>query len=210
MDDFERLAIAQALYKGLAEAVSTKSDGNLRAACDAQALADWEAMGFAPVARQHPLMAKGIKVGNLSCERKMVPMVIDEDAWQEYQRERGWFREKRPTVRLDWLTDAQFGRVLKLIESMDAASCIKQTEPDWLGLGHVKPLDDGTVVNATDGDEVPGVIGRWDCGTRVSGCKPADVAAALSAGGIDAGALVAELVSPRVTHELPGCDADGQ
>lgn len=62
MNDIERLAIAQALYKAVAGMVSTKDPDSLRARADADMLANYERMGMKSV----DLRVNGEKVGTYS------------------------------------------------------------------------------------------------------------------------------------------------
>ena len=62
MTDMERLAIAQAVYKAVASAVSTKDQDSLRARADADMLENYERMGIKSV----DLRINGEKVGTYS------------------------------------------------------------------------------------------------------------------------------------------------
>ena len=62
MNDIERLAVAQALYKAVAGMVSTKDPDSLRARADADMLANYERMGMKSV----DLRVNGEKVGTYS------------------------------------------------------------------------------------------------------------------------------------------------
>ena len=62
MNDLQKLAIAQALYKAIAEAVGTKDPGSLRSRMDGQIIANYGETG----AKNFDIMLNGMKVGTYS------------------------------------------------------------------------------------------------------------------------------------------------
>lgn len=62
MNDIERLAVAQAVYKAVADMVSTKNPDSLRSRADADMLGNYERMGMKSV----DLRVNGEKVGTYS------------------------------------------------------------------------------------------------------------------------------------------------
>ena len=179
-DVFTALAVAQGAYKLVAQAVSSKEPGNLRAAADEELRQISEAF---PTDRVD-LAIGGTRVGGLSLQRtKPHAVVTDQAAFDGWLVGRGWAQE-REVMDLSLLTGDErlvMERVMReeLPQAFrtQAVPCVK--DPLKL-LSHVGEA----VLDPETGEAVPGVA--WDAGgqvsgTRISGCDPADVMSALAA-----------------------------
>lgn len=85
MNDFEKLAIAQAVYKAVGAAVGTRDPDNLRGRCDAEARRAFEEDGV----KSRDLRVNGVKVGTLTAKetadtRATVLRVKDRDDFTDW------------------------------------------------------------------------------------------------------------------------------
>lgn len=174
----ERLAVAQALYKAVAGAVSTKDARSLRRAADAEL----EALHTSSGADRVAMRVNGHDVGTLSVRYSKAtegPEVKDQLACERWLADGGHVEVE---LRVDWLTPNQRDRVERLMRDMNPSTVIERpTMPPDMERG-LREGPGGRVVTA-DGEVVPGM--EWvrrpkaPVGTTVRGCEPEDVAEAL-------------------------------
>lgn len=177
-DAFERLAVAQGVYKAVAQAVSTKSDHNVRAEAD-DALAD---LLTTTGTDRVKLRVRGHDVGTLSvryAKANHEPQVDDPEANAAWLAENG---EDTYELHPEWLTKNQLERVARVMRDVNPASVvirrvIRPEVREGLAEG-----PNGEVVTA-DGEVVPGMswfdVPKHAVGTTIRGCEPGKVAAAL-------------------------------
>lgn len=164
------LAVATAIKKEAAD---------LRAEVDAEAIEAFEADGTS----QRAVMIGGRKVGTFSVavSRPTVSFeVADGSAWWDWAERSGWPTEVDPAlVDLD---------------------VVAREHPEWCRpaqptAGMVEAVG-SAVVSTETGEEIPGLVAVTIPGrvtTRMSGCKPADVRAALLTSGALPGPIAALL-----------------
>lgn len=177
-DAFERLAVAQGLYKAVAQAVSTKSDHNVRAEAD-DALADLlTTIGTDRVT----LCVRGHDVGTLRVRYAKASdgaEVTDEGVLEAWLADNG---ERTYDLHPEWLTPNQLERVAGLMRDVNPSSVVpRSVMPNDMERG-LREGPGGCVLTA-EGEVVPGM--RWRrvpklaVGTTIHGCEPERVAAAL-------------------------------
>lgn len=177
---FEKLPVLTALEKAVKDELKV-----VRRECDEQLLDVYAADGY----EKKALKIDGAKVGDFTvCFNSAGYDIVDRPAFEEFALEYGMARIRR-TIRPDMMDSA-----IKALEDafppevMDEV--IEETvelSPDW----EKAMFDVGGVVQYFDsGLNVPGVEIRPKTvkGTRVTGCKPADVIPRLAQldGGVDA------------------------
>lgn len=96
MNDLQKLAIAQALYKVIAETVGTKDPGSLRSRMDDQIIANYGETG----AKNFDIMLNGTKVGTYSIRFSKAAnyqelIVTDHEAFVEWCCENGVAKVER-------------------------------------------------------------------------------------------------------------------
>lgn len=177
MDAAARLAVAQAVYKAVAGAVSTKGDRNLRAEVDGETLALREMYGV----KSRDIKIGNVKVGTMTVLTESRPQVVDAEAWERWKVDTGRADERR-TIDLDALTFHERGLLLSMAEGVSPRAVrteVVDCVPDW-SRGLVSDGRGGALDE--DGCPVPGV--RWVDrvkGTALRGCEPGRVAEALHA-----------------------------
>ena len=177
LDAAARLAVAQAVYKVVGAAVSTKERDNLRAQLDDETVALYQMYGV----KSRDLKVGDLKVGSVSVVTESRAQVDEPRDWERWKVDTGRAVE---VERVDWdvLTAHERELVIAMVKGVNAAAVRTDTVDtckDWTaGLVH-----DGRG-NAVDEDGciVPGV--RWVervKHTTVKGCEPDKVMAALHA-----------------------------
>lgn len=177
LDAAARLAVAQAVYKAVAGAVSTKSDRNLRAEVDGETMALYEMYGL----KSRDIKIGGAKVGTMSVLTESRPQVVDATAWERWKVDTGRAVE-RTVIDMDALTLHERALLLSMAEGVSPRAVrteVVDEVSDW-SRGLASDGRGGAVDE--DGCPVPGV--RWvdrAKGTALRGCEPDRVAAALHA-----------------------------
>ena len=177
LDAAAKLAVAQAVYKVVGAAVSTKERDNLRAQLDDETVALYQMYG----SKNRELKIGNMKVGSISVVTESRAQVAEPHDWNRWKVDTGRAVE---VERVDWdvLSAHERELVIAMVKGVNAAAVHTETVDtckDWTaGLVH-----DGRG-NAVDEDGciVPGV--RWVDRvkyTTVKGCDPSKVMAALHA-----------------------------
>ena len=177
LDAAAKLAVAQAVYKVVGAAVSTKERDNLRAQLDDETVALYQMYG----SKNRELKIGSMKVGSISVVTESRAQVDEPHDWGRWKVDTGRAVE---VERVDWdvLTAHERELVIAMVKGVNAAAVRVDTVDtckDWAaGLvpdGHGNAVDE-------DGCIVPGV--RWVDRvkyTTVKGCDPDKVMAALHA-----------------------------
>lgn len=150
MTELEKLAVAQAAYKAIGAIVSTKDPDSLRGQIDAQLIEQYHALG---VDRKR-LTLNGVEVGKLSVA--VTPPKTKVQLYLESARELTLWLIDNPS----WLE--------QFIESKDGAKLL-----DFLADALVV---DGEVPAGVEAQEIST---PESVSTKITGCKPEDVGAAL-------------------------------
>lgn len=117
----ERLAIAQAIYKAIAAAISTKDPESLRGQVDASMLDNYHRTG----GKTYDMLLRGCKVGTYSirfskAEHKTSVAIVDEDAFAQWAYDNGLAR-KQIVITLDVgedMPDRLLGQQITITEEM--------------------------------------------------------------------------------------------
>lgn len=120
LSDIEKLAIAQAFYKSIAEVVSTKDPGNLRGTVDAHFRDLYEQTG----AKSFDLKLFGEKVGTYSLtlakptpESKRLDFeVSDKAAFMEWVKRSGMFQIDWDAIRANFLDTGEMPEGCNIVE----------------------------------------------------------------------------------------------
>ena len=156
-ESMERLAVAQTLYKSIAEEVATASKGGqgIRAQADVELAKLWEETG----SQKLDLKVQGVKVGSFSLKVSDEHEVEDQEALQAFLLEHGYAAAER-TIREEYLTRNQRERLLALAGVMnpDAVADVVKVDPKWAK--QVSKTADGKAVWTETGEPVPGVTVR--------------------------------------------------
>lgn len=175
---FASLAVAQAVYKAVAGAVSTKDGSSLRAQCD-RALADMYDVAGTDRVR---LTVNGAEVGTLSVRYSKAAEgaeVTDEQAFED------WCAERYPVsyeTHFDRLTPEQQRQVAEMMREMSPGSAVPCHEMPERDRAQLRQGPESEVITP-DGEVVDGM--RWvsrpkaPVGTTIRGCEPEQVAEAL-------------------------------
>lgn len=157
VESMERLAVAQTLYKSIAEEVATASKGGqgIRAQADVELAKLWEETG----SQKLDLKVQGVKVGSFSLKVSDEHEVEDQEALQAFLLEHGYAAAER-TIREEYLTRNQRERLLALAGVMnpDAVADVVKVDPKWAK--QVSKTADGKAVWTETGEPVPGVTLR--------------------------------------------------
>lgn len=175
---FERLAVAQALYKAVGAQVSATTRGNLRDAADAE----FRALGCSAGVDRVRLSVNGQEVGTMSTVYSRAtegPEVTDEGAYEAWLAENG---EADFELHPEWLTREQRARVAALMRELSPSTVVPTHDiPPDVRSG-LSEGPGGRVLTA-DGEVVAGMAWvrhpKAPRGVAVRGCEPEKVAKAL-------------------------------
>lgn len=117
----ERLAIAQAIYKAVAAAISTKDPESLRGQVDSSILENYQRTG----GKTYDMLLRGRKVGTYSirfskAEHRTTVAIVDEDAFAQWAFGNGLAR-KQVVITLDveeGMPDRLIGQKITITEDM--------------------------------------------------------------------------------------------
>lgn len=117
----ERLAIAQAIYKAIAAAISTKDPESLRGQVDSSILENYQRTG----GKTYDMLLRGRKVGTYSirfskAEHRTTVAIVDEDAFAQWAFGNGLAR-KQVVITLDveeGMPDRLIGQKITITEDM--------------------------------------------------------------------------------------------
>ena len=126
----ERLAIAQAIYKAIAAAISTKDPESLRGQVDASMLDNYRLTG----GKTYDMLLRGRKVGTYSirfskAEHKTCVAIVDEDAFARWAFDNGLAR-KQVVITLDveaGMPDRLIGERITITEDMYLKGIARQS-----------------------------------------------------------------------------------
>lgn len=166
MNSDERFAIAQALHNAVAEAVKTKTPGNLRAEADEASKALYRETG----GKSRDILLCGAKVGEMRVETESRWKVTDPEAYATWCRSHDAMDGEEE---LDWtrLAPDDYWRARNWLKEHYPQMFVLREwpmEPSDEWLVHV----DGQGVDNETGEIVPGLeFGTVVTKTAVSGCK---------------------------------------